>query len=588
MTAAASVTHPFLSDAFLADVRYVADRARELGLRLDLTLGSGWPFGGPQVGIAQAAGRLRVERVAIPAGAAHVPLPDIRSGERLLAVFVGDASPLLNLAGLREVVDVADGMVRLPDRRQGPREAIVFISGRTGMMVKRAAVGAEGFVLNHLDRTAVDRYLHEVGDRLLSPFGPNLPYAIFCDSLEVYESDWTDDFLDVFRARRGYDLRPLLPALVLDGGATSAAVRHDWGQTLTELVDERFLSPVQDWARRHGTRFRVQSYGIPPATISSSAGVDLPEGEGAQWKMLQASRWAASIGHLYGRPVISSETWTWLHSPVFMASPLDMKAEADVHFLQGINQLVGHGWPYSADGVAYPGWRFYAAGAFNDKNPWWVVMPDVSRYLQRVSFLLRQGLPANDVAVYLPTDDTWSRFVPGKAGSFIEAMSQARGPGHRRRHRRSGLQPGFRGRHRAGDGAHRVGAAGDRAEPLPGDRAPRHRAHVAADDACDRVVCESRRAGAGHAQGSRDRARIPGDGRRSRAGGGGRAAAVSRCVGARDGRGPRCGSRRGAPGAASARCRGDRRDERDRFRSPPDGCGRRLLRRQYLEPTDRD
>ena len=48
-----------------------------------------------------------------------------------------------------------------------------------------------------------------------------------------------------------------------------------------------------------------------------------------------------------------------------------MKAEADLHFLQGINQLVGHGWPYTADGVAYPGWRFYAAGVFNEKNPWW-------------------------------------------------------------------------------------------------------------------------------------------------------------------------------------------------------------------------
>ena len=24
-----------------------------------------------------------------------------------------------------------------------------------------------------------------------------------------------------------------------------------------------------------------------------------------------------------------------------------MKAEADRHFLQGINQLIGHGWPYS-------------------------------------------------------------------------------------------------------------------------------------------------------------------------------------------------------------------------------------------------
>ena len=32
-------------------------------------------------------------------------------------------------------------------------------------------------------------------------------------------------------------------------------------------------------------------------------------------------------------------------------------------------------------------------------------MPDIALYLQRVSFMLRQGMPANDVAIYLPTDD---------------------------------------------------------------------------------------------------------------------------------------------------------------------------------------
>jgi len=40
-------------------------------------------------------------------------------------------------------------------------------------------------------------------------------------------------------------------------------------------------------------------------------------------------------------------------------------------------------------------------------------MPDVTLYLQRISFLLRQGQPANDVAVYIPTDDAWAAFTPG-------------------------------------------------------------------------------------------------------------------------------------------------------------------------------
>jgi hypothetical protein len=41
-------------------------------------------------------------------------------------------------------------------------------------------------------------------------------------------------------------------------------------------------------------------------------------------------------------------------------------------------------------------------------------MPDVTRYIERTSFLLRQGQPANQVALLLPTDDAWASFSPGK------------------------------------------------------------------------------------------------------------------------------------------------------------------------------
>src|SRR3569833_2847305 len=109
------------------------------------------------------------------------------------------------------------------------------------------------------------------------------------------------------------------------------------------------------------------------------------------WRQFSDTRWAAAAGHLFGKNVISSETRTWLHSPAIRATPLDMKAEADLHFLQGITQLVGHGRPYSPHGAGEPGWRMYAAGAFYALYPWWAVMPDLSSYLQRVSFALRQG-----------------------------------------------------------------------------------------------------------------------------------------------------------------------------------------------------
>jgi len=409
-------TLPFLSDEFIDALRFTSEKAHELGLRFDLTLGSGWPFGGPTVSIDQAAGRLRYEHIKIDQNSRFVKVPSVGAGEKLLAVFLARIEGASFAAdSVRELSNIREGVVALSDVPAGPHEVLFFISSRTGMQVKRPAVGAEGFVLDHLNRAATDHYLKTVGERLMQAFPARPPYAIFCDSLEVYGSDWSSDFLEEFKKRRGYDLKPHLPALVNEMGGETRALRHDWGMTLTELLNERFLEPMHEWARQHHTLFRIQDYGVPAAALSSNAYADLPEGEGPQWKTLSATRWASSASHIYGHPVTSSETWTWLHSPSFRATPLDMKAEADRHFLEGINQLIGHGWPYTAPGIEYPGWRFYASAVFDEKNPWWIVMPDIARYLQRVSFMMRQGQPANDVAIYLPNDDAWASFTPGNA-----------------------------------------------------------------------------------------------------------------------------------------------------------------------------
>jgi hypothetical protein len=406
----------YLSDEHIDDLRFVAEEARRLGLRVDITLGSGWPFGGPSIPVTQAAGELRAELVTIPPGSTSVAVPYVDTGERLLAAFlVPGSSSDVKLQQAAQASDIHDGRLFLPKSSNPPETALFFISSRTGMVVKRPAVGAAGFVLDHYDRRAIETHLHAVGDRLLEAFGTQPPYAVFSDSLEDYGSDWTPDLLDEFHRRRGYDLKPYLPALIGDIGPNTAAIRRDWGRTLTELANENFLQPTRAWAQQHHTLLRSQTYGYPPVTLSSNQFEDLPEGEGKatlmMWREFSDTRWAASAGHLFNHPVISAETWTWLHSPAFRATPLDMKAEADLHFLQGINQLVGHGWPYSPQVAGEPGWRMYAAAALNAHNPWFPVMPDLTKYLQRVSFALRQGKPANDVALLLPNDDVWASFT---------------------------------------------------------------------------------------------------------------------------------------------------------------------------------
>jgi len=420
---------PYLSKDFLDTVSFTAQTAHDLDLRLSLTLASGWPYGGSYVPVSNAAGRLRIVADAIPPNATSLPVPSIRNGEKLLATFLAAGTPnSYDAAHAQQLDSISSFRLILPAGISGPHVALFFISSRTGQQVKRAAVGAEGFVLDHFSMEAIQDHIKHVADPLIQACGPNVPYSVFSDSLEVYESDWTPNFLEEFKTRRGYDLTPHLPELVAGTGSEAVDLRYDWGRTLAELIDEHYLTPLNTWAREHHTRFRSQSYGQPAVTLSSNALVDLPEGEGSQWHGgFSFTRWATSADHVYGKPVTSSETWTWLHSPSFRATPLDMKAEADTFFLQGINQLVGHGWPYSPPSAGDPGWSFYAAAVFNDHNPWWMVMPDVTSYLTRMSYLLRQGKPANDIAVFLPEEDGQGRFRPGHV-SVTDEMRALLGP----------------------------------------------------------------------------------------------------------------------------------------------------------------
>ncbi|SDD82172.1 glycosyl hydrolase [Auraticoccus monumenti] len=396
----------FLSEEALGHLRHAAEEAHRLGLRFDLTLGSGWSFGGPHVGPDLAARRLHWERHEVGGSAAELELRASWPGDELVAAFVGDGSVLERPSDVRELA-VRDGRFELPAGGQ-PRVVLVAWSRLTGQQVKRAAAGAEGPVLDHYSARAAAVHLEEVGERLLGAVPAGLVGAVFCDSLEVYGADWTPDLLTEFERRRGYDSRPRLHQLVLDGPGCEE-LRADHLRTLSELYEEHFVAPLGRWAREHGVDFRIQSYGVPPATLSSYRSADVCEGEGWGWRDLTTTRWAASAAHLLGRTVVSAEAWTWLHSPSFRATPLDVQGEAHEHLLQGVNQLVAHGWPYSPADAPGLGWFFYAAAALDDRNPWWSAAPALNAYLQRLCWLMRQGEPVRDVLVYLPTEDVYTR-----------------------------------------------------------------------------------------------------------------------------------------------------------------------------------
>src|SRR5699024_10982970 len=247
---------------------------------------------------------------------------------------------------------------------RGPRTVLLAWSEVTGQQVKRSAAGAEGPVVDHLSAAAVRHHLDTVGGAILDAVPAELLGSVFSDSLEVYQAGWTAALPEHFRSRRGYDLLPVLPLLEVDAPG-AAQVREDYGRTLSELVEGGFVATCRVWAEERGLRFRLQGYGQPPITLGAQRGAHLIEGEGAGWTALTQSRWASSAAHLDRREVVSSEVWTWVHSPSFRAPPLDLLGDAHEHLLLGITHVVGHGWPSSGRDADGARWTFYAAGALD-------------------------------------------------------------------------------------------------------------------------------------------------------------------------------------------------------------------------------
>jgi hypothetical protein len=364
----------YLDDDFFRVLNAALAEAKRLKMSVDMVIGTGWPFGGPSVGEEMSARALRMRPGT---------KQDLRPGERFVA---------------------ASG--------EGPTSRL-FYSVPTRMQVKRAALGAEGLVLDHYDPAALNAYLEAVAGKILQNTPRGSLRSFFCDSLEVYRANWTDDMPRIFRERRGYDILPHLPALFDSAHPDARDIRCDFWRTCSEQATDGFIKPLQEWANRHGVLSQVESYGTPPVSLASYRYVDIPVGEHYEWKEFSSSRWASSGGHLAGKRLIMAEAWTWLGLPDRFSDTLEeLKLCSDLHFLCGINALYGVTYAYSPVDLGAPGWMPYFGPVVNHTQPYWPYFSHFADYVNRASFLLQQGRPVADIALYLPVEDCMGEAEP--------------------------------------------------------------------------------------------------------------------------------------------------------------------------------
>ncbi|WP_338869818.1 glycosyl hydrolase [Spirosoma sp. SC4-14] len=370
---------PFLSERWLAVFSHTVREGKRLGLGVDLTTGTGWPFGGPGVTPEMAAKRWKVEN------------------SKLVAEL-------------------------------------------TKQQVKRPAPGGQGLVIDYFSKNAIEQYLKRF-DSTLVRLSDTQPRAVYNDSYEVFGANWSTDFLTEFKKRRGYDLNGQLHAFLdTTQSPVSILVHQDYHQTLAELLQDGFTQSWAGWARTHRYLTRNQAHGSPGNLIDLYAEVDIPETESFGSSRFPipglrvdpdyeidrfgtphplAMKFASSAANLAGKPLVSSETGTWLANH-FQVSLSQIKPQVDELFTAGVNHIFYHGIPYSPPAEPWPGWLFYASTNYGPTSHFWPHLPLLNQYIQRCQIRLQASKPDNNVLLYFPIHDLWA--TPAKSAGGIHQL----------------------------------------------------------------------------------------------------------------------------------------------------------------------
>ncbi len=361
----------FLSPKWMEMLEHVGKEGKRLGLGIDMATGTGWPFGGLWIDEANALARAVLK----------------------------------------------DGK----------------LTGEpTKMMVKRAAPGDEGLVVDPYSPDALRRYLMPF-TQAFEKFPRGLVRGQFHDSFEYYNGSWTPKFAEVFQKMHGYDIQQFAPYLLAkpaeipnDIRENLGRIKSDFRETLAKLHLD-YLRTWVKWSHDRGFIVRNQSHGAPANLLDLYANADIAETEvfgstpfpipGLRRNSNEVRhdqdlpeplviRMASSAGHVVGHNLSSSETCTWLREH-WKESLAYVKPEIDRIFADGINHIFYHGTVFSPKDAKWPGWLFYASTQFNPNNTWWDDFGELNRYVGRVQSILQRGKPDNDILLYWPLADLW-------------------------------------------------------------------------------------------------------------------------------------------------------------------------------------
>lgn len=450
----------WLSDEWIDMLQVAFDEAKSLDMTCDLIVGSGWPFGAEIL-----TGDERADIVVNYSEKLTGPIDYEVSRDGMCCAadpnisspFPGRKMELLSLQLVPEPFGSLDQAIDLMDKEvdgtfkfkvpEGKYVLFALVKIRGFLEVINGAPGANGPVLNHFNKQAVEKYLNNMSDKIQNRIGPLSEdiRSLFTDSMELEGSNWSYDFADEFKKRRGYDVRPYMSFILFKTGSmgnvltyepkveftpelndTIQRVRYDFEYTKAELLDERFTRTYLDWCKKLNVKSRAQAYGRGLFPLESSLDYDIPECE--SWTMTwlrhrlgeemseedyrrgraytMVNKYVSSAAHLRGNRLVSCEEMTNTYTVFNMTLEL-LKIGGDQTAISGVTHSIFHGFNYSPKEAPFPGWIRYGA-YYNENNNWWPYFKYYTAYKGRMATALQHVTMYADIAVLHPVADMWS------------------------------------------------------------------------------------------------------------------------------------------------------------------------------------
>lgn len=416
--------HFYLSPEYLELVAFAAEEANKRGMKFDMTLGSSWPYGGPFVPEELSAPTVIPYTIDVKGPCCFSYDFTTRTYGEIVSCVMGRMENCEMVPdSIRDITDkVTDkylfnwpwgkelSQVDIPE---GDYKIVAFVSSEKRLQMSIPLPGGEGYVIDHNRADAARLFFACAGNPIVEAVKKGHIQSFFCDSIETPGHNWTEIIFDEFRSRRGYELRPYVYALWGEIQGMTDLVRYDFQKTMAELTVENFFQEMTKWCHEKGCTSRIQAHGTWGDILMAYGAADIPEGETFsafdRYEVNTVHRkLASSAGHVYNKKIISNESFTWLRFPRFVVTLENMKAAVDSIFLDGMNQIVNHGYSYSPRDSGQFGQPFYASTNINHKNTWWKHYPKLGLYMNRVCEFLRRGETVIRTAVYLPQSDIWA------------------------------------------------------------------------------------------------------------------------------------------------------------------------------------